>query len=70
MGLGCQEPKRRDYDKLARTKTKRKKFDNKDTSFRVHKKTVKDENINRYLKRHNISEEELLAMASPINGEL
>jgi hypothetical protein len=55
---------------LARTKTKRKKFDNIDTCFRVHKKAVKDENIDRYLKRHNISEEELLAITSPINSEL
>jgi hypothetical protein len=56
--------------RLARTKAKRKKFENKDTSFRVNKKIVRDGNIHRYLQRYNISEEELLAMASPVNGEL
>jgi glycine cleavage system regulatory protein len=56
--------------RLTRTKAKHKKFKNKDTSFRVNKKTVRNGNIDRYLQRHNISEEELLAMASPIDGEL
>jgi hypothetical protein len=56
--------------RLARIKAKRKKFENKDTSFRVNKKTVRNGNIDRYLQRHNISKEELLAMASPVDGEL
>jgi hypothetical protein len=56
--------------RLARTKAKRKRFENKDTSFRVDKKTIRNGNIDRYLKRHNISDEELLAMASPVDGEI
>jgi len=54
---------------LARTKATRKKFENKHTSFRVHKKPARDENTDCYLQRHDISGEELLEMASPINGE-
>jgi hypothetical protein len=56
--------------RLARTKAKRKKFENKDTSFRVNNKTIRNVNFHRYLQRHNISDEELLAMASPVDGKL
>jgi glycine cleavage system regulatory protein len=69
-GLDIKNPRGDIIIRLARTKAKRKKFENKDTSFRVNKKTIQNENIDRYLQRHNISEEELLAMASPVHGKL
>jgi len=52
---------------LARTKAKRS-LDNKKSAFRVHKKPVDDRKIERCLQRNDISEEQLLSMASPING--
>lgn len=53
---------------LARTRTKRKHLENKDSSFRVKKKPINDNNIDRYLRRKDISEDMLLSMASPFNG--
>jgi hypothetical protein len=55
---------------IARTKAKRAAIDNKRSSFRVNKKPVDDRRIDRYLQRNDISEEELLSMASPENGKI
>ncbi|KUJ10075.1 uncharacterized protein LY89DRAFT_740473 [Mollisia scopiformis] len=52
---------------LARAKAKRK-LENKESSFRVSKKTVDDQKIERYLRRHEITDEDLLAMASPVDA--
>ena len=52
---------------LARTKVKRS-LENKKSSFRVYKKPVDDRKIDRYLKRNDISELELLMMMSPMDG--
>jgi hypothetical protein len=52
---------------LARTQAKRS-LDNKKSSFRVNKKPVDERKIDRFLQRKDISEEELLSMASPVNG--
>jgi hypothetical protein len=54
---------------LARKRAKRHEVENKKSSFRVYKKTVDDRKIDRYLQRKDISQEELLSMASPVNGE-
>jgi hypothetical protein len=53
---------------LARIKAKRK-LQNKDSSFRVSKKPVDDQKIDRYIRRHEITEDDLLAMASPERGQ-
>jgi hypothetical protein len=52
---------------LARTKAKRK-IENKKSSFRVHKKPVDDSKIDRYIRRNDLSEEKLLQMRSPADG--
>ena len=54
---------------LARTKAKRALL-NKESAFRVNKRPVEDHKMERFLKRKDISEEELLAMPSPENGTL
>jgi hypothetical protein len=53
---------------IARTKAKRTAIDNKKSSFRVNKKPVDDHKIDRFLQRNEIFEDQLLAMASPVNG--
>jgi hypothetical protein len=50
---------------IARARAKRKGLDGKDSAFRVNKKRVAEQKINRYLKRNNISEEDLLSVPSP-----
>ncbi|PMD53284.1 uncharacterized protein K444DRAFT_172372 [Hyaloscypha bicolor E] len=50
---------------IARVRVKRKREDDKDSGFRVDKKPVAERNINRYLKRNNVTEEDLLSMPSP-----
>jgi hypothetical protein len=50
---------------IARVRVKRKREDDKDSGFRVDGKPVAERNINRYLKRKNITEEDLLSMPSP-----
>jgi hypothetical protein len=52
---------------IARTKLKRKRVDGKDSVFRVNEKPVPERNINRYLKRNNISEEDLFSVNSPVD---
>jgi len=52
---------------MARTKLKRKRVDGKDSVFRVNKKPVPERNIKRYLRRNNISEEDLLFVTSPVD---
>jgi hypothetical protein len=52
---------------LARTKAKRK-IENKKSSFRVNKKPVEDSKIDRYMRRNDLSEENLLQMRSPAIG--
>ena len=54
---------------LARVRAKRKHLYDKDSNFRVNKKPVDQFNIDRYVKRHEISEETLLSMASPMKGK-
>jgi hypothetical protein len=51
---------------LARARAKRQ-LENKDSSFRVHKKPVDVRKIDRYVNRNDITDEELLNMPSPIN---
>ncbi|KAF8846689.1 hypothetical protein BDZ45DRAFT_637914, partial [Acephala macrosclerotiorum] len=53
---------------MARARLRRKRVDGKGSVFRVNKKPVADRNINRYLKRNNVSEEDLLSMTSPIDA--
>jgi hypothetical protein len=53
---------------IARTKAKRAAIDNKKSSFRVNKKPVDDRKIDRFLQRNEIFEDQLLAMASPVDG--
>ena len=55
---------------IARVRVKRKREDDKDSGFRVDKKPVAERNINRYLKRNKVTEEDLLSMPSPIDGIL
>lgn len=54
--------------RLARTREKRK-LENKETSFRICKRVVEEHKIDRYLRRKDISADDLLDMASPVNGE-
>lgn len=54
---------------LASTNGKRYKFVNKESAFRVNKRPVDDKKIERHLQRSGIGEEELLAMASPVDGK-
>lgn len=53
---------------LARIKAKRR-LEKKETSFRVAKKPVNDQEIERYVRRHKITDDELLAMATPEAGQ-
>jgi hypothetical protein len=53
---------------LARIKAKRAVVENKKSSFRVNKKPVNDRKIDTFLQRKDISEEQLLAMSSPVDG--
>jgi hypothetical protein len=53
---------------IARTKAKRAAIDNKKSSFRVNKKPVDDRKIDRFMQRNEIFEDQLLGMASPVNG--
>jgi hypothetical protein len=53
---------------MAHTRAKRKRVDSKASVFRVNKKPVPERNINRYLKRNNVSEKDLLSMPSPFDG--
>lgn len=55
---------------IARKQAKRKRVDGKDSAFCVNEKPVEQQKIRRYLRRNNISEGELLSMASPCNGEI
>ncbi|KAE9371846.1 hypothetical protein N431DRAFT_377881 [Stipitochalara longipes BDJ] len=53
---------------MVRTRVKRKRNAGKNSAFRVNKKPVVERKINRYLKRNNVSEEDLLSMPSPLNA--
>jgi hypothetical protein len=55
---------------MARTRAKRKRLEGKDSAFRVNKAPVNERKMTRYLKRNEVSEEQLLSMASPIDGML
>lgn len=55
---------------MARARVNRKRYEAKDSAFRVNKKSVDERKINRYLKRNDISEDMLLSMPSPANGEV
>lgn len=68
-GLDVKNLKGETMLEIARTKAKRK-LEDKDSSFRFNKKPVNDANIDRYLRRHDIGEEMLLDMRSPIDGNL
>lgn len=52
---------------MARTKAKRAVEDKK-SSFRVNKKHVDDRRIERFLQKNDVSEEQLLSVASPVDG--
>ena len=67
-GLDVKNLKGEAIVELARTKAKRR-LGNKESSFRVHKKPVDDRKIDRYLKRNDVSEEQLLSMASPVDRQ-
>ena len=55
---------------MGRARVRRKRYEAKDSAFRVNKKSVDEQKINRYLKRKGISEDILLSMPSPINREV
>jgi hypothetical protein len=55
---------------MARTRAKRKRLEGKDSAFRVNKELVNERKMTRYLTRNEVSEEQLLSMASPIDGML
>jgi hypothetical protein len=55
---------------MARTRAKRKRLEGKDSAFRVNKAPVDERKMSRYLTRNEVSEEQLLSMASPIDGML
>ncbi|KUJ08266.1 uncharacterized protein LY89DRAFT_742101 [Mollisia scopiformis] len=67
-GLDIKNLKRETMVQIAQKKAKRKVFEGKESSFRVHKRLVRDQNIDRFLQRHAISEKDLLEMNSPINA--
>ena len=56
---------------MARLRLKRSYANRKPTAFLVKEtqKRVDDANIDRFLKRRNISDDSLLSMASPIDSE-
>jgi chromosome segregation ATPase len=54
---------------IARIRLKRMKHKAKSSAFYINERPVKEANINRFLKRNNISESSLLSMASPVNGK-
>ena len=55
---------------MGRARVRRKRYEAKDSAFRVNKKSVDEQKINRYLKRKGISEDILLSMPSPVNREV
>ena len=55
---------------MCRARVNRKRYEAKDSAFRVSKKPVDERKINRYLKRKDISEDMLLSMPSPVNGKV
>jgi chromosome segregation ATPase len=68
-GLNIKNVKKNDMLAVAHARLKRKTFEDKDSSFYVNKRPVKEANIDRFLKRKNVTEDTLLSMASPINGK-
>lgn len=54
---------------MAHTQAKRRRFDNKESAFRIDKQPVDSSKIKRYLKRKEISGSSLLDTASPIDGK-
>jgi hypothetical protein len=69
--LNVKNLKRDTVLELARMKAKRADVDKK-SSFRINKKPVNDHKIHRqidrFVQRNNISEDQLLSMASPVDG--
>ena len=55
---------------MARARVNRKRYEGKDSAFRVNKKSVDERKINRYLQRKDISEDMLFSMPSPANREV
>ena len=69
-GLDVKNMKGNSITAMARARVNRKRYEAKDSAFRVNKKSVDERKINRYLKRNDISEDMLLSMPSPANGEV
>jgi hypothetical protein len=67
-GLDIKNLKGETIIRLARAREKRK-LENKETGFRIRKTVVQEHKIDRYLRSKDISADDLLDMASPINGE-
>jgi hypothetical protein len=69
-GFTMKNVKEDDMLAIARKRLKRKLLDGKESTFRINKQPLKDKNIDRFLKRKNVSDYTLLSMASPLNGEM
>jgi len=54
---------------IARTKVKRKRLLGKESQFRVKKQPVDNRKIDQYMKRKDITEDELFCMASPVDSK-
>lgn len=55
---------------MARVRAIRKRREAKDSDFRINKKSINEKKIDRFLRRKDISEDMLLSMPSPANGEI
>jgi hypothetical protein len=67
-GFDIKNIKTDDMIAIARLRAKRK-IQGKESAIRINKRPVKESKIDRFLKRQNISEDDLLSMRSPPNGE-
>jgi hypothetical protein len=53
---------------IARVRARREQFYGKQSGFRVNKKTVGGSKIDRFMRRKDLSDQDVLSMPSPING--
>lgn len=66
-GFDIKNIKTDDMKAIARLRAKRK-TEGKESTFRVNKQPVNERKVDRFLKRHNISENDLLSIRSPENA--
>ena len=60
---------RHDMIAIARTQLQRKRDEQKESAFYLNDKPVAERKISRFLKRNKISEDALLSIKDPVEGE-